>query len=163
MTDECRKVNCPKPAPSSVACGDSFPRGSLGGKIKRGERLCSASTAANSWKSAPVSAPLLRYGGERRQCGRTPAECVLPDHQTGGTGSWETEAVNSGGVGGRQPKPCGDDPWGRANGPVYAAPARAEKKWSPRQGGTRHYRRHTGRACSRICPAGMHRSADPGL
>ena len=54
-----------------------------------------------------------------------------PDHQTGGTGSWETEAVNSGGVGGVNQKPCGDDPWGRANGPVCAAPARAEKKWSP--------------------------------
>ncbi len=75
------------------------------------------------------------------------------DYQTGGTGAWEPDAskrsggfdpwsvkgasqpgtggANSGGVGGVNQKPCGDDPWGRSNGPVYAASAKAKKKRSP--------------------------------
>lgn len=110
----------------------------------------------NCGKQLEESARFCPYCGTAVNAGSAGApqqNAFYPDHQTGGTGGREsdasghfggfdpwsvkaasrpgTEAVNSGGVGGVNPKPCGDDPWGRANGPVYAAPARAEKKWRP--------------------------------
>lgn len=88
----------------------------------------------NCGKQLEESARFCPYCGTAVNAGSAGApqqNAFYPDHQTGGTGGRETEAVNSGGVGGVNPKPCGDDPWGRANGPVCAAPARAEKKWSP--------------------------------